>query len=110
LRHLLDDAVKIRLRADTPVGCLLSGGLDSAAIACLMGEDRSNASSKHIFSTIHDPPYEEAAGIDAVRARQPTTLFHPDQPTAERFWSDLPNVLWHQEQPFATLPWWPTTG
>lgn len=101
VRHLLADAVKICLRADTPVGCLLSGGLDSAAIACLMGEPRSNASSKHIFSTIHDPPYEEAAGIDAVRAGQPDTLFHPDQPSAERFWADLPNVLWHQEQPFA---------
>lgn len=32
LRRVLEEAVKMRLRADVPVGCYLSGGLDSCAM------------------------------------------------------------------------------
>jgi len=58
LRAALEDAVRVRLRADVPVGCYLSGGLDSCAVLGLAG--RHHPDPIRAFTlTFDDADYDE---------------------------------------------------
>ncbi len=66
-RVLLEDSIRIRLRSDVSIGCLLSGGLDSSAIAVICRE--LQATKVETFSVISDDKkFSEEKFIDEVSA------------------------------------------
>jgi asparagine synthase (glutamine-hydrolysing) len=74
-RRALDEAVRLRLRADVPVGCYLSGGLDSGAILGLAAAHRSDPIRAFTLS-FDRPEYDETA-IAREMAGQANAEFHP---------------------------------
>ncbi|NLP11753.1 asparagine synthase (glutamine-hydrolyzing) [bacterium] len=65
LHELLTDAVRIRLRADVPVGAYLSGGLDSSITTALM--HRVHAGRLKTFSIgFENEPFDETPYQDAM--------------------------------------------
>ncbi|MBI5952683.1 MAG: asparagine synthase (glutamine-hydrolyzing) [Chloroflexi bacterium] len=100
LLRLLEDSVRIQLRADVPVGAHLSGGLDSSTVAAL--------ASSLLDSPIHtfsggfkdDARYDETHHARLV-ADLHHTLHHEVYPTDRDFVDILPRLIYHMDEPAA---------
>jgi asparagine synthase (glutamine-hydrolysing) len=104
LRDLLEDSVRIELRADVPVGSCLSGGLDSSTLVCLMSRLLPAETARpQTFSLCHDDPrYDERSYIHAVLS-QTGADNHVVMPDSHELYDQLGRVLTNQEEPVAGL-------
>jgi asparagine synthase (glutamine-hydrolysing) len=75
-REALDEAVRLRLRADVPVGCYLSGGLDSCAVLGLAARHHRDAPIRAFTLSFDRPEYDETA-IAREMAGLVNAEFHP---------------------------------
>jgi asparagine synthase (glutamine-hydrolysing) len=88
-------AVQCRLRAVSPVGAMLSGGLDSSSVACMaqtIHAEQGASHSIHSFSALFDdvPASDERSYIEAALDAYP---FHPHFVRGDR---ESPLVPFHE--------------
>ena len=102
---ILDDATRIRLRADVPFGAFLSGGVDSSTIVGLM--------SRHVRRPVktfcigfEDPRYDESAF--ASQAAHRFGCDHTMEVAELNMLSSWPKVLYHLDQPHGDASFMPT--
>jgi len=74
-RHVFEEAVRIRLRADVPVGCYLSGGLDSCAVLGLAA--KHHAEPIRAFTLTFDHADYDEGTIAKEMAAQAGAEFYP---------------------------------
>ena len=99
LRAQLDEAVKLRLVSDVPLGAFLSGGLDSSLIVALMRK-HSNADIKTFSMGFEgDDSFDETRYAEQVARRLGTQ--HQSFRVQPQAMSLLSKLVWHHDQPFA---------
>jgi len=105
-KSIFEDAVKIRMRSDVPLGSCLSGGLDSSAIVCMMnclnGTERSKA--VEAFTAVYgaDPLCDEheysRCVVEYTNAKE-----HLVFPKAEELLAEVDDLVRIQGEPFQGL-------
>lgn len=74
-RELFEDAVRLRMFADVPVGAFLSGGLDSSSVVSAMTKFTARE-NLHTFSVGFDGKYDESPFVHVVREAFGTNHHH----------------------------------
>jgi len=98
VRHLLEEAVRVRLISDVPLGAFLSGGIDSTAIVAFMARHMNQRVKTFAIGFEDDSSFNELEYARLV-ARTYATDHHKFivRPDAVDL---LPKLVWHYDQPF----------
>ncbi len=100
LRELLSDAVRLQLRSDVPVGCHLSGGLDSSLVACLARRHKTD--ELHTFSgAFREGGFFDETPFARAVARHIRSEHHEVRPEAGDFIRTLGMLMRHMDEPAA---------
>lgn len=102
---LLDDATRIRLRADVPFGAFLSGGVDSSTIVGLMARHVKEP-VKTFCIGFADPRYDESAF--ALQAARRFGCNHTSEVAELNMLARWPEVLHYLDQPHGDASFMPT--
>jgi asparagine synthase (glutamine-hydrolysing) len=94
----LDEAVRIRLKSDVPVGAFMSGGLDSGVVAALMR--RHVSGTMETFSIgFEERRYDESKYSSALSLHLGT--LHRSQTVSSATASLIPELVRHYSEPYA---------
>lgn len=105
LEALIDDAVRMQLMSDVPLGAFLSGGIDSSTVVAAMSRS-SNTAVKTFSIGFDDATYNELPYARSVAQRYQTDhyeeILSPDiAGTAQR-------LIGHLDEPFGDFSIFPT--
>jgi asparagine synthase (glutamine-hydrolysing) len=96
-RELFRKSVEMRLMADVPLGMFLSGGIDSSAICAMMSEMVSEPIKT--FSVGFKEREANEFEFARVVAKAFKTEHHEITITPEQYFAELPNLVWHEDEP-----------
>jgi asparagine synthase (glutamine-hydrolysing) len=97
-RNLLNDAVRLRLRSDVPVGIALSGGIDSTSILACAAGGRKDHGLKAFTAVFPGERFDEQEHALVASRALGAELFCVEY-RPEHFTEDLQRVTWFLDGP-----------
>jgi asparagine synthase (glutamine-hydrolysing) len=105
VRNQLDEAVRVHLRSDVPLGVCLSGGLDSSAIVGLAARHVPVQKTFTVYFG-DGPDYDERQHARAIVDRYKTEA-HERLVEPEGLLGTLQQIVWHLDEPSLALGVYP---
>lgn len=97
LSYLIQDAVKIRMVSDVPLGTFCSGGVDSSLVTAIAA--KSVGHPINTFSVgFHEHDWDETSYAQMV-SKQYGTIHHEIKLSNQEFAELLPKMIWHNDEP-----------
>jgi asparagine synthase (glutamine-hydrolysing) len=100
LLELMDDSLRLHLRADVPIGAYVSGGIDSSLIGILASRNGHGAGPGFHGRFTDHPGYDESGFARQACEAAGTQLMTIDI-TAADFANHIGDVIWHLDFPVA---------
>ncbi|MCW8932670.1 MAG: asparagine synthase (glutamine-hydrolyzing) [Gammaproteobacteria bacterium] len=101
-KQLLTESVRLRLRADVPVGSCLSGGLDSSSIVTILNQILDGNGLQKTFSAYSNVEmFNEQKWVNIVTNSTKVDAHHV-YPELDCLFDELPLLAWHQDEPFGS--------
>jgi asparagine synthase (glutamine-hydrolysing) len=105
LRQNLDEAVRVHLRSDVPLGVCLSGGLDSSAVVGLASQHVPRVKTFTIYFE-DGPAYDEREHAHAIVERFGAEAFER-RVRPNDFVDELRRIVWHLDEPSLAMGVYP---
>lgn len=105
---IFTNSIRSHLLSDVAVGSCLSGGLDSSTVVSvisqLVKQDQARAVGprQQTFSACYQNSAIDEQHYINIAVKSSGALSHRVFPKAEGFRAAMPQLLWHQEEPFAS--------
>lgn len=98
VQEVLFDSVRMHMRSDVPVGCFLSGGIDSSFITTIASKINPNIKT---FSVGFDHNGYSEVDIAKETALSLGVENYHHIITPDEFVKELPKIVWHMDDPLA---------